>query len=152
MTKRSQVEPNAVAPQLVRRHLQLGWSAILVFLALGLALEALHGFKAGLYLDVANETRRLMWTLGHAHGALLGVLQVAFALTVRASAAEERAWARRAGLCLSGATVLMPAGFLLGGAVIHGGDPGAGILLVPAGGVLLFAAVLLTARNAGRPG
>ena len=37
----------------------------------------------------------------------------------------------------------MPGGFLLGGIWVYDGDPGLGIVLVLAGGVLLFAAVLL---------
>jgi len=50
------------------------------------------------------------------------------------------------------ALVAMPAGFFLGGAVLYGGEPGPGILLVPLGALALFAAVFLTARGmrAGR--
>jgi hypothetical protein len=40
----------------------------------------------------------------------------------------------------------MPAGFFLGGVFVYAGDPGLGILLVPVGGILLFAAVFMTAR------
>ena len=61
---------------LARRHLKIGWLAIAVFSMMGIALEAAHGFKLGLYLDVGNETRRLMWTLAHAHGTLLGLAQM----------------------------------------------------------------------------
>ena len=68
----------------VRRHLRFGWWALFVFLLLGATLETLHGFKAGFYLDVSNETRRLMWTLAHAHGALLGIVNVAAGLSLRA--------------------------------------------------------------------
>jgi len=38
----------------------------------------------------------------------------------------------------------MPSGFFLGGLFIYAGDPGLVILLVPVGGILLFAAALLT--------
>ena len=131
-------------PPLVRRHLRVGWVAILVFLSLGIALEALHGFKVDAYLNVANETRRLMWTLAHAHGVLIGVLHLGFAFTLRELDAPASGWPRTASLCLSGATVLLPSGFLLGGAITYGGDPGRGILLVPVGAALLFAAVLIT--------
>ena len=47
---------------------------------------------------------------------------------------------------LRAATLLMPAGFFLGGVTVYSGDPGLGIVLVPVGGLLLFVAVLLTAR------
>jgi len=46
-----------------------------------------------------------------------------------------------------GATLLMPAGFFLGGVVFYGGDPGVGILLLPIGAVLLLVAVALTLRG-----
>ena len=36
-------------------------------------------------------------------------------------------------------SVLLPGGFLLGGLVIHGGDPGIGIYLTPIGAALLLA-------------
>lgn len=129
---------------MVRRHLRLGWLSLLVFLTLGLVLEALHGWKVQAYLNAMNETRRLMWTLAHAHGALLGLVHLAFAFTVQ----QAPAWSGRARGIASGtltaAGVLMPGGFFLGGAWIYAGDPGLGILLVPAGGVLLFVSVLLT--------
>ena len=53
--------------------------------------------------------------------------------------------------CLLAALVLIPLGFLLGGAYTHRGDPGLGILLVPPGALCLFVAVFLTARASGRP-
>lgn len=132
---------------LVQRHLRVGWWALLLFLTLGLVLEALHGFKVGFYLKVSNETRRLMWTLAHAHGTLLGLVNLGFAFTVRFlpdRAAGERGLAS---ICLRVATVLMPAGFFFGGVWVHAGDPGLAILLVPVGGVLLFVAVFVTARS-----
>jgi len=64
---------------------RFGWWSLLLFTALGLGLESLHGFKVRAYLDVSNETRRLMWTLAHAHGALLSVLHVVFGLSLRVS-------------------------------------------------------------------
>jgi hypothetical protein len=130
---------------IVRRHLVFGWWALLVFLTAGLVLEALHGFKIGAYLKVSNETRRLMWTLAHAHGTMLALVNLAFAAAIRSLPAWPQATARLASSCLVVATVLMPAGFFLGGVFIYSGDPGLGILLVPVGGVFLFAAVLLTA-------
>ena len=103
-------------------------------------------FKIGWYLDVANEARRLQWSLAHAHGTLLALVNLAFAATVRPGP-ERAATAERAGACLRWAGLLMPTGFLLGGVMVVGADPGLGILLVPVGGVLLFAGVLLAARS-----
>lgn len=137
---------------LTRRHLRIGWWSLLVFLSLGIVLETLHGLKADLYLNLAHETRRLMWTLAHAHGVLLGLVHVAFAATLALGTARSAGagWTRFASLGLTGATVLLPGGFLLGGVVLHGGDPGRGILLVPFGALLLFGAVLLVALKATR--
>ena len=139
-------------PDLPRLHLRIGWWALLFFLSVGTALEAMHGFKLGFYLDVSNETRRLTWTLAHAHGALLGVLNLVFAATLQLAPGWNDASRVVASRCLIGALILLPLGFLLGGAFVHGGDPGLGILLVPPGAALLFVAVLLAARGAGRRG
>ncbi len=130
-----------------RLHLRVGWWALLVFVSLGAVLETLSGFKVGVYLDVANSTRRLMWTLAHAHGTLLSILNIVFALTVRHAPGWDAGSRLLASRCLRAALVLMPLGFFLGGVRIHGGDPGLGILLVPPGALLLFVAVLLTART-----
>ncbi len=126
--------------------MKVGWWSLLVFLTLGIGLEILHAWKLGLYLDVSNSTRRLMWTLAHAHGVLLALLHIAFGLTVTWLGAWKPASRRLASRCLLAAGIMMPAGFFLGGVVIYGGDPGLGALLVPPGGLLLFIAVLLTAR------
>ncbi len=140
--------PPAEGPGILRqRHLRFGWWTLLLFLTLGLLLEAFHGFKTGYYLNTTNETRRLMWTLAHAHGTLLGLVHLAFAFTV----GEAAHWPARArgvaSVALRGATILMPAGFFLGGLRVHGGDPGLGIVLVPVGGLLLLVAVFLAARG-----
>lgn len=139
--------PDRSHATMVKRHLRLGWWSLLAFLLVGLGLEALHGFKVGLYLDVDNETRRLLWTLGHAHGVLLALVHVAFGVTCHVLAIDEASSkSRLASRCLTGSLLLLPAGFLLGGAFLHGNDPGYGILLVPPGGLLLAIGVFLTAK------
>lgn len=130
---------------LSRRHLVIGWWMILVWLALGIGLEAAHGLKVDWYLNVRNETRRLMLTLAHSHGVLIGVLHLGFAYT---ASTLSRPPSRLASTCLSAAGVLLPVGFLLGGLVVYGGDPGKGVLLVPVGALLLLVAVFLTAASA----
>jgi hypothetical protein len=136
--------------QHVRRHLAWGWGLVLVYVALGLTLEVLHALKLGAYLDPEHATRRLMLTLGHAHGTLLGLVHVAYAATVRALPDDATAGLALASRCLVGAGVLVPLGFLLGGLFAEGGDPGLGILAVPAGAALLLLAVLLTWRAVRR--
>jgi hypothetical protein len=130
-----------------RLHLQFGWWSLFVFLTLGLGLETLDGFKVGWYVNVSNETRRLMWTLAHAHGTLIGLVQIAFGLTIRLLPLWNATKRALAGTCLIAANILLPGGFLLGGLRLYGGDPGLGVLLVPVGGVLLFTTVFLTARQ-----
>ena len=144
-TKPQAETPPAPLGPLIRRHLRVGWWTLLFFLTLGLVLETFHGFKVEAYLKVSNETRRLMWTLAHAHGTLLGLVNLAFAATARLLPSWPEPSQRFASAALLAATVLMPAGFFLGGLFIYAGDPGLGILLVPIGGILLFAAVLQTA-------
>ena len=137
-----------------RRHLRLGWWWLLTFSALGLALEGLHGFKVAAYLDVSNETRRLMWRLAHVHGALVGVVHILFGLTAKVMGDAAIARIRSISLALQSAGILLPAGFFLGGVEIYSGDPGLGVLLVPVGAVLLLFALLQLAASLGstRPG
>ena len=129
--------------ELAQRHLRAGWIALSVYLTLGIALEALHAFKVGFYLDVGNETRRLLFRLAHAHGTLLAIVNIVYGLTVHAVPASGRPLASGA---LLAALVLLPVGFFAGGIVIHGGDPGLPILLVPAGALALLVGALVTAR------
>ena len=48
---------------------------------------------------------------------------------------------------LYAASVLLPGGFFLGGVVFYAGDPGVGVLLVPAGAALLLFAIYGIARR-----
>ena len=134
------------SPAFARRHLRFGWWSLLVFLSLGFVLELLHGFKVGMYLDVSNETRRLMWRLAHAHGGLLGLIHVAFGVCLRVAPELASQRLPTTSACLVGASVLLPGGFFLGGVAFYGGDPGLGILAVPAGAALLAIAIYGIAR------
>ena len=136
--------------RLTRKHLRFGWWSLLIFLSLGVLLEAFHGFKVGYYLDVANDARRLAFRLAHAHGTLLSLVHVVLGLTLASRFAPSLAAARRASSLLVAATFLLPGGFLLGGLFLQGGDPGLGVLLVPIGALALFAAVFQIARGISR--
>lgn len=132
-------------PATVARHLRFGWWSLAFFAAVGLVLETLHGFKIGLYLDASNETRRLMWTLAHAHGTLLSLVHLIFALTVRVLGIPP-ARLGAASTALLGASLLLPGGFFLGGVQVYAGDPGLGIVLVPVGAVLTIYSAVVVAR------
>ena len=129
------------------KHLRFGWWTLLVFAALGLTLESLSGFKVAAYLDVSNDTRRLLWRLAHAHGTLLGAINILFAVTLRSAPQAAPANVARISNALIGATLLLPIGFFLGGVAFYSGDPGMGVLLVPPGGVLLLVAIFWIARS-----
>lgn len=133
------------ASPFVRRHLQIGWWSLLCFLSLGIMLESLHGFKVPWYLEEGFGTRRLMWTLGHAHGTLLALVHLGFAATIHICPDHTERASRFASACLTAASILLPMGFLLGGIFIYDGDPGWAILLVPVGALLLVVSVLRTA-------
>lgn len=122
--------------QLAERNLRFGWWSLLVFLSLGAVLETLHGFKIGWYVDVGNEARRLMFTLAHAHGTLLALVNIAAGLTARI--VDRFALRPSVSFSLIWAAILLPAGFFLGGIVIYDGDPGLGVWLVPIGAALMF--------------
>lgn len=131
----------------VSRHLQIGWQCLALFMLFGLALELMHAFKVQFFLNVSTEPRRLMWTLAHAHGTMLGLLNLAFSFTTFLSSDSSGFHRKFASLALITATVLVPGGFFLGGLWMHGGEPGYGIVLVPLGAILLVLAAVLTVKN-----
>ena len=134
--------PSKQAPplaQLADRNLRFGWWSLLIFLSLGAVLEALHGFKVRWYVDVGNETRRLMFTLAHAHGTLLALVNIVAGLSGRI--VERFTLRSSVSFALIWAAILLPAGFFFGGIVTYDGDPGLGVWLVPVGAALLFYSV-----------
>lgn len=136
--------PPDLRARITRRHLALGWWGLLAFLTLGLVLETMHGFKVGSYLDPAFRMRRLMWTLAHAHGTLLALVNLAFVAVVTPLAWPEKRL-KAASFFLADGLLLLPLGFFLGGIGSTEVDPSPGVLLVPVGAVCLLIGVALTA-------
>lgn len=128
---------------LIRRHFQFGWLSLLCFLSVGILLEAFWAFRTPWYIEPAYSIRRLVWTLGHAHGTLLALVHIAFAATLYIL--PNAPICKIVSPMLMAASVLLPGGFFLGGFYIYDGDPGMGIYLVPVGATCLFLSVLLTA-------
>jgi hypothetical protein len=118
-------------------HFRFGWWTLLLFACIGLTLEAMHGFKISWYLDVSNETRRLMLRLCHAHGGLLGLVHLGYGATLSALSPSGSATVI-ASRALIGASALLPLGFALAGFGVQGGDPGPAIALVPVGALCLL--------------
>lgn len=142
---------NPPAPGRARLHIRVGWWLLLLFLSLGIVLEGLHGFKSDWYLNLDHATRRTLWRLAHAHGTLLALVHLAYGFCSHYCFRHSRdlLW-HLASPFLTTASLLLPAGFLLGGAVLYDESPGPGIVLVPVGAVLLSAAVLFAALAATR--
>jgi hypothetical protein len=105
----------------------------------------MHGFKIGWYVDAGNDMRRLMFTLAHAHGTALALVNIVAGLTARNIGGLKLR--PSVSFFLIWAGLLFPIGFFLGGIVSYGGDPGLGIWLVPVGAVLMFYAVLRIALD-----
>lgn len=72
---------------------------------------------------------------------LLGLVNIALAATLSAMPQIDARVLRVASPLLLAASLLMPTGFLLGGLVTYGGDPGIGVFLVAPGAALLALAV-----------
>ena len=136
---------NTELSAVARRHLRIGWLGLVAFVVLGLVLEAFHAFKVPLYLDVGNETRRLMWTLAHAHGTLLSLVQLAVASTAALLGADVVSEA--ASRAMLAGWALLPLGFFLGGIGTFGGDPGPGVFLAPVGALATLLGMVLVARR-----
>jgi hypothetical protein len=130
-----------------RAALRWGWTLLALFLLGGLTLEFLHLIKAPWYFDV--RIRRELWVLAHAHGALLAVLCILFALCAGHCLPEERKRALASRLLRWGAA-LVPAGFFLGGIGNSESDPSPAIVLTPAGALMALHAVAVTALGALR--
>ncbi len=150
MSKAGQTAPrqngHAIDPA-SRVALRYGWTAIAGFLLLGLFLESLHLVKAPFYMEI--HIRRELWTLAHAHGTLLGLLNVVFALSAARLITDDRQRGRAATMLWVGA-LLVPLGFFLGGVGNSEVDPSLAIVLVPAGALMILYAVGLTAVGAWR--
>jgi hypothetical protein len=123
-------------------HLRLSIALVALFMASGLWLEAMYGLRAEGWLD--DPLRREFLRLGHAHGGLLGVVNVALAWTLERLQTPP-VWAGKIRVAALLGALLVGLGFMLGG-LMHGPtDPGAAVLVVPAGAMLLLAALVATA-------
>jgi hypothetical protein len=133
------------------RHLRFGWWSLVVFATLGFGLESLHAFKIEAYVGAGNETRRLMWTLAHAHGTLLALVNVVYGLSIRILSEKSARDEKFVSAVLIAAGIVLPSGFFLGGVAFHEGDPGlTAIVLIPFGATLLLIATFLIARTTAR--
>jgi hypothetical protein len=123
-------------------HLRLSIALVALFMASGLWLEAMYGLRARGWLD--DPLRREFLRLGHAHGGLLGVVNLVLAWALERLQTPS-AWATKIRVAALLGAVLVGLGFMFGG-LWHGPtDPGAAVLAVPAGAMLLLCSLLATA-------
>lgn len=121
--------------------LRQGWVSVACWMAVGLLLEGLLGYKAPSYLN--DLQRRELFRLAHSHGTLLGVVLIVAALTAQRFGASPKL----AQTSLRIGAVMMPLGFLLAGVWHPEGDPGLAIWLVPPGALLVIFGVVAIALS-----
>ena len=123
-------------------HLRAALCLAAAFLAMGLWLEAMIGLRAAGWVD--DPLRREFLRLGHAHGGVLSLLNVALAWGMERLHTPD-AWARRIRPAALVGAMLVGLGFI-GGALWHGPtDPGPLVLVVPAGAMMLVASTAAVA-------
>lgn len=118
-------------PSLIRQ----GWISLAFWIAFGILLEGLIGYRTPALLD--DSIRREMFRLAHAHGTLLSLVLIVAAICARLELIRIQS---SSALTLRIAAVLLPIGFLVAGIWHFKDDPGLGIWLVPIGAFLLLVA------------
>lgn len=124
------------------RHHRLSLGLLAIFLASGLWLEAMIGLRAAGWVD--DPLRREFLRLGHAHGGVLALVNLGIAWSIGQLATPEP-WAGKIRAAALVGALLVGAGFMAGGLTHGPTDPGPPILVVPAGALLMLAAVTATA-------
>ena len=137
---------SSAEPDRLGRMISQGWASVAVWMAFGLLLEGLLGFKSPPYLD--DLQRRELFRLAHTHGTFLGFVLVVAALCGRRAASAAPQAAR---LALRLGSLVMPLGFLLAGVWHPEGDPGLAIWLVPPGALLVIFGAILMAMASAKP-
>lgn len=127
--------------RLLRR---VGWTSLVAWACVGLALEGAHGLKLSSYLD--DALTRELCTLGHAHGVGLALVTILVAEHGLARVTS----ARPVALATSFAAIVVPLAFALSAIGHPEGDPGVVVWLVPIGALALLGALGAIAVGAWR--
>jgi hypothetical protein len=122
-----------------------GWISLALWIAFGILLEGLIGFRIPALLD--DPMRREMLRLAHAHGTLLNLVLLTAAIFAHS---ELVRLSQASSVSLRLAVIFLPMGFLFGGLWHYRDDPGLGIFLVPIGALLLLFAALNIGLSATR--
>jgi len=113
------------------------WISLALWITFGVLLEGLNAFRSPALLD--DPVRREMFRLAHSHGTLLNVVLLIVAICARLDLVRIGPMTSAG---LRAAVVLLPAGFLFAGLWHFKDEPGAAILVVPVGAVLLLVCAL----------
>lgn len=119
------------------------WFSLAFWLSAGLLFEGLIGFRAPAYLQ--DSTRRELFRLAHAHGAILNMLLLIVAFYLKRdliTPLSAAVWSLRIGV------ILMPLGFLFGGLWHYESDPNPLVIAAPVGGLLIIFAVIAIGLSA----
>jgi hypothetical protein len=126
------------------RARRFGWTSLLIWAALGFALEAAHGFKLDAYLG--DELTRMLLRLGHAHGVGLSLVVLVYGVSAVPALQLRADQAPLAGRLLRLGAVLIPVGFAVSAFGHPEGDPSIAILAVPLGALALLGGLGLVAH------
>ncbi|UJR80970.1 hypothetical protein [Sandaracinus amylolyticus] len=126
---------------------RVGWTALLAWALFGLALEAMHGFKIGAYLD--DALARELLVLAHAHGVGLSLVVLVFGEAGTPLFDHGDHGAMRA---LHIGALIVPLAFALSSIAHPEGDPNVIVWLVPIGAVLVIYAIARAALASWRQG
>lgn len=121
------------------------WFGLLFWMSAGLLFEGLIAFRAPAYLQ--DPVRRELFRLAHAHGTLLSILFLVVDLYLVKGLVSPPKIAIR---ILQAGVVIMPLGFLLGGAWHYESDPGPLIFFAPLGGLLVIFGIAAIAFSSVR--
>ena len=139
MTEKSDVQP------WIRSSIVQAFVGIAVWMAFGLLLEGLIGYKTPLYLQ--DQVRRELFRLAHAHGTLLSLLLLGVAL---ATDRLNLTLPKLAQMSIRVGVVILPVGFLAAGVWHYESDPGIAIWVVPIAALLVIFGVIAVTLSALR--
>jgi len=125
---------------------RVGWTSLLAWACIGLALESAHGLKLASYLD--DALTRELCTLAHAHGVGLALVAIVIGELglPRLSEDARRPVARATAF----GTIAIPLAFALSAIGHPEGDPGIAIWIVPVGAFALIGALAAIAVSVWR--
>lgn len=121
---------------------RFGWTSLLGWALFGLALEAMHGFKIGAYLD--DALARELMVLAHAHGVGLALVVLAFGEAGAPLFGDGRD--HGATRALHAGALIVPVAFALSSIAHPEGDPNVLVWLVPLGALMVVYALARAAR------